>query len=148
MKLIRYTLLIALALNVACGRQGPPRPPEDFAPGRVANLRITADVDGVKLFWQTPETSATGGALGSLSSFVVKRAEDQTEGRLRYQELSKIAVEANAGKDTVYEYRDDKLTPGGRYVYYIEALNEDKVAGPASQALRVFFRGSSSVIER
>lgn len=147
MKLIKYFLLTALALNVACGRQGPPRPPEDFAPGSVSNVRVAADVDGVTLFWQIPETTATGKELTDLASFIVRRAVDKKEGRLSYEELATIAVDP-AVKQAQYEYRDNSVTAGERYIYNIDALNKDEVAGPASESLRVFFRGSSSIIER
>lgn len=147
MKLLKCILLICLSTTlISCGRQGPPRPPEDFAPARVANLRIAPDVGGLTLLWGAPKVTASGKVLENLSAFVVRRAEYSEEERVDYEEIA--TVNAEADPEAVYQYRDVGLIPGTRYVYFVEAVNSDEVAGPASDVLKVYFRGSSSIIER
>lgn len=144
-------LLIILALSVAangCGRKGPPKPPEDFAPSPVLNLNVDGSVNGIKLSWEAPPTDPDKDEedLKALSGFIVEKCLYSKDGDDDFQEISEIKIKEAA--ETKFSFTDTKVEPGKIYNYQVRPFNLDQVNGEPGQTLRVTYLGENSRVER
>lgn len=151
------TLLLCLSVTVllACGKKGPPLPPEDLSPQRVRSIVAEGSVTSIDLQWKAPQTSVSGRALSNLDGFVLRRAlVKSSEGSLvrgRFQSIAKIRYQTETGlsglaRDFVYKDRD--VSAGQTYDYQVSAENKQGYEGQPSEIIRVLFKGRSSEIER
>ncbi len=77
----RRHVLLALALTLAaCGRRGPPRPPQTRLPRPVADLRGEVRADAIELSWTNPERRADDSRLRDLVVARLFRTEDVGHG--------------------------------------------------------------------
>lgn len=148
-------LMLLICFGFGCGKKGPPKPPENFAPAVVMFFSADGVVDGVNLSWQEPESKANGEDLDDLVGFVVMKRAHLKDGKSRYRKLAEIPAKkpADSNKQTdetvklSYRVLDREVEPGKRYEYYVTAYNEDSVEGVWSPVLRVTFVGESSIVE-
>ena len=75
MSILKVCTLFVLLSLTACGKYGPPLPPERLAPKPVQQLVVKGGAEGVKISWDAPERDIRGKALQSLDGFRVYRAQ-------------------------------------------------------------------------
>jgi len=143
--LILASCLLTLS---ACGRKGPPKPPEDFAPNPVLNLNVEGSTSGVKLTWETPpiDPDKDEEDLKALAGFVINRSPYSKEGKDNFDQIGKLEVKL--ATDTKFSFIDEKVEPGKIYNYQVRPFNVDRVNGEPGQTLRVTYLGENSRVER
>ncbi len=122
------TLRILLTLSgLACGRKGPPRPPEDVLPQTISDLSAANVTDGVQLSWRRPLTYTDGSRMTDLGGFVIERAIG-TEPRAAFQRLSVLAVSDRDRFRQVkqFEYVDRDSVPESTYQYRVVSFTLDR----------------------
>lgn len=152
-----HALLFFVSLSVllaACGKKGPPRPPEAIAPDPIEFFEARGTVDGVQLRWQAPQRDASGEPLTDLAGFVVQRNRYSKERSPDFEEIALIEVRPEDGEEQApsrkpvsYAYEDSDVQPGSQYEYMVLPINDDGVEGRPASVLRVTFIGEASVVE-
>jgi predicted small lipoprotein YifL len=147
--IVLLTILAFILVSVGCGRKGPPKPPEDFAPEPVLNLSVEGSVSGVKLSWETPPVDPDKDEedLKSLDGFVVERSLYSKEGDDDFDDIGRIYLKKDA-TDTKFSFNDPNVEPGKIYNYQVRPFNVDQVNGEPGQTLRVTYLGENSRVER
>lgn len=143
-------LVLAACVLAACGKAGPPVPPQARLPAPVADLRGVLEEGAVTLTWTNPQRRADQSPLRDLFEARVYRHEDdgfvppkpalQTQGRIAgYQEIAVIALSGSAsGGPRAHAMRfvdREGLRAGRRYTYVV--LVEDsrgRVSPPSTRA--------------
>ena len=143
----------ALAL-AACGKKGPPVPPEVRLPAVPAAVHGSIDEQAVVVSWTAPGTRMDGSRLRRISRYRVFRREEDaaappksamlSSGRVvGYDEVATIATDAPApatvqgSSVTWVDHR--ALSPGRRYVYVVTAEDELGRSSAPSERLVVPF---------
>ena len=174
--LLFFCLFLLGILIAGCGRKTPPKPPEEFAPRQVEFFEVSGTVDGVELRWAAPKLKADGTSLDDLDHFRVMRAIYQSKRAPRFKKLAHLeyqglqdgskvdgqeekkkgmgfaglAPSKKKGSDEVveqFQYLDEQVEPGVRYVYYVAPYNRNGVGGELSPLLSVVFVGEASQVE-
>ena len=146
-------LLIGLALT-ACGKKGPPLPPEVRLPIPPAGLRASIDENAILLTWTNPGTRIDGSRLRDLTEVRLYRREDTDDGPLKpailsrgrivgYEQIAAIRLDSPApatvrGLNVEWVDRSG-LVPGHRYVYVLTALDAQGRSSPPSERRPVTF---------
>jgi hypothetical protein len=146
-------LLLPLSL-AACGRRGPPVPPESRLPAAVTDLQAVIRPGGIELTWSLPERRVDQSRLRDVVLARVYRTEDTgtgtprvallERGRIRgYDEIAAIRVTmpapATIEGGRVRLVDQARLATGRRYTYVV--LSEDstgRVSPPSSRATVAF----------
>jgi hypothetical protein len=133
---------------ISCGRKGPPKPPEDFAPSPVLNLNVEGTVSGVSLTWEAPPVDPDKDEedLKDLRGFIVQRSPYTKENDAEFDQLGSMQV--TDPTQTKFSFVDKSPEPGKIYNYQVLPYNVDRVNGEPGQTLRVTFLGESSRVER
>lgn len=140
--------LIAVAC-LGCGRKGPPKPPEAYAPPPVEGLGVEGKIEGLNFTWKAPEVENSTSEIDPivLGGFVVERVEYNREEKGELVPLAFVPLNADATvKD--YTYLDKEVQPGKTYDYAIVPQSDDGNIGEPKQVLRVTFVGANSKVER
>ncbi|MDC0358178.1 hypothetical protein OAO01_05120 [Oligoflexia bacterium] len=175
---IKFSVSIVLVLTMtvffsACGRLGPPLPPEAFSPQAVQYLETFPELHAVRFAWESPGGDLRGQELESMDGYRIYRREllkeaDLVEDEDEFEIITsvedkhvKVREELRdaaklAGKPArnisaepalkIFEYTDSDVQPGKTYLYKIVPFNQDDVEGQVLQLVRVLFRGESSEI--
>ncbi len=175
MKSVSLFLLIWVScLLSACGKFGPPIPPESLSPRPVAALGVSADAQGVKLTWNASPADQRGEELKTMDGYYVYRsvldplASPQARGQVSYEllgtiedkhitELKRLREEAlAAGKPTrrvkvdptleSFEFVDKNVENGKLYMYKVVPFNQGGVEGQFNQFAKVLFKAENSEI--
>jgi hypothetical protein len=142
----KILLLTTLLLVVACGKKGPPVPPETFAPSPVKYLVVSGKPNAIVINWEAPNTNASADLLDDLSGFEIKKAKVFDKLQPRFRKLVKIPLgDVIAGEQKKFTYSDTDVAAGDTYEYFISAYNLDGTQG-ATNWIKVIFRGQSSII--
>ncbi len=166
-------VFLVVAPFFGCGRMGQPFAPEQLAPVAVRNLEIIAEPTSVLLTWESPERDRRGKELKSMNGYYVKRRvvtkpSDMTDPEVESERLKVIVDQHVVERDrlrkeardanrpshrvsvpaqmTKFEFRDNDVQAGGRYVYEIVPVNQETVEGEVRQPVKVLFRGEASEI--
>ena len=173
-KYFNVFLLFLLVFNLsACGKYGPPLPPEAFSPRAIEDLQVSSKVSGVKFSWRSPSLDLQGEELEDLDGYFIFRRVAKNSAALVMDEeefdeiarLEDVSVSEREERREVareeglptrkisskpeleyFEYLDEGLTPGVTYIYKIVPFNQGEVEGQVTQLIEIFFRGSSSEI--
>ena len=131
-------LLLLIALLLACGRKGPPRPPEDVLPQTIPDLSAANVTDGVQLSWRRPLTYADGSRMTDLGGFVVERAIG-TEPRAAFQRVTVLAVSDRDRLRQVkrFEYVDRDTVPESTYQYRVVSFTLDRYFSAPSNVVTI-----------
>jgi hypothetical protein len=137
-----YTSLLPLALclltvaALSCGRKGPPRPPEDVLPRRIADLGASNTADGIQLSWRRPESYASGERMTDLGGFMVERASGAA---LDYQRVAVLEVTDRDRFRQVkrFKHLDRDVTPGVAYRYRVVSFTVDRYFSEPSNAVTI-----------
>jgi predicted small lipoprotein YifL len=146
-------LLIGLAL-AACGKKGPPLPPEVRLPIPPAGLRASIDENAILVTWTNPGTRIDGSRLKDLTEVRLYRREDTDNGPLKpailsrgrivgYEQIAAIRLDSPApatvrGMNVEWVDRSG-LVPGHRYVYVLTALDAQGRSSPPSERRPITF---------
>jgi predicted small lipoprotein YifL len=146
-------LLIVLAL-AACGKKGPPVPPEVRLPAPPAGLRASIDENAILVSWTNPGTRIDGSRLRDLTEVRLYRREDADDGPLKpailssgrvvgYDQIAAIRLDAPAPAvvhGTSVQWVDRSgLVAGHRYVYVLTALDGLGRSSPPSERRPITF---------
>lgn len=142
-------LLLAVIAATACGKVGPPVPPETRLPQPVTDLGAVVEDGGVVLTWTNPTRRVDNTVLRDLRAVRVYRSGDDGRGEPRaallrrgrivgWDEVKTIDLElggARAPRDQPVRLEDrEGLVPARRYSYVV--LTEDaqgRVSSPSSR---------------
>ncbi|NMC63002.1 MAG: hypothetical protein GYA55_07520 [SAR324 cluster bacterium] len=166
-------VLILSSLILSCGRYGPPRPPEVFAPKAVSELLVTPASDKLTFQWKSPEKDLRDKELKSLDGYYVMRASEkdvknssELEKSLvkigevddpNVKERDKLRKEAREkgeisrrvhipSEKKIFTFEDKDLNVGETYLYRIIPFNQGDEKGKASSIVKVLFKGEQSDI--
>lgn len=146
-------LLIGLAL-AACGKKGPPMPPEVRLPVPPAGLRASIDENAIFVSWTNPGTRIDGSRLKDLAEVRLYRREDSDDGPLKpailaggrvvgYDQIAAIRLDAPGAASvhgsSVQWVDRSGLVPGHRYVYVLTALDALGRSSPPSERRPITF---------
>jgi hypothetical protein len=173
-RFIITSLLLLLALN-ACGKYSKPLPPESFAPAAVKDLTVLPTVQGVAFNWVAPTTNSRSDELKDLEGYRIYRRELGQNARLKdpfaefeliaeivdthLKELNELKAKAQAQgqisrrvtlpeERSRFQYLDNSVVSGKRYLYQIIPINQGGVEGIFSERIDVLFRGEISQVVR
>lgn len=171
--IIALLILTGAGSLAGCGKYAPPRPPEDFSPGQVESLQVTAQMQGVQFKWSSPDKDLRGRTLKTIEGYRIYRKElvhphnvldesvdeelietipdthlAELEGLRRQAEeqgqlTRRVKVDLEKMK---FEFTDINVRAGQTYVYRIVPFNQGGVEGAANQLVKVLFRGESSEV--
>ncbi len=170
----RLSLVLLLLVPCACGKYGPPLPPEALSPRAVKDLEVKASLEGVKFSWRAPESDLRGKDLRSMDGYrIYRHTAASSQGRSPLSdaafelaasvedrhvlELERLQNEARAAGKPVhrvkvddalkrFEYLDKALKTGETAYYRIVPFNQADVEGESSQLVKVVFRAEASEI--
>ena len=169
-RIISLGTIVLLSVS-ACGRYGPPQPPEFFAPRHVEDLTINAQLDGIVFSWIAPSKDQRGDRLKEIEGYRIYRKDLFAETDLldpdrpfveigmiedlHLQELDARREEARRvgrpiRKVTVpaesksFRFTDSPLESGKGYLYKVVPINQNGTEGQVKNMVRVLFRGLSS----
>jgi predicted small lipoprotein YifL len=130
-------LLLAASL-LACGREGPPRPPEDVVPQTISDLTATNVAAGVQLSWSRPLHYADGERMTDLGGFIVERAVG-TEARVAFRRLTVLEV---SDRDRFrqlkrFQFVDGDTAAGTTYQYRLVSSTVDRYFSAPSNVVTI-----------
>lgn len=161
------------AFLMGCGLEGPPLPPEDFAPKDVTILETKTDAEGVILRWRSPDVDSKGDPLESLEGYIVYKREapdilawdrsnsefteltrisdpalaEVMELRKKAREEKKLSRKIKVPEERkFFEFKDKNVQKGKTYFYKVTPYNQGGVAGKASDFVKVLFNDDTSEI--
>lgn len=152
-------LTLLLFVLPGCGRKGPPKPPEDFAPKPVVSPTIAGTVDGIVISWTAPEPEEESDEEEPnppLEHFSLQKGLVEVGERVRLEEVAVVPLRASsaapvdpakAAAEKLYSYTDSEVEPGKTYQYQVLPVNVDGVEGEATVNMRATFLGENSRIE-
>lgn len=151
--------IVAVALvSAACGKKGPPIPPERRLPAAVADLSVEVQGRQVTLTWTNPRDRADKSPLRDLSAIYIFRREDAAGAESRpavadgervvgfervgvvelKRESPEVRVEGRPGRFVDAE----GLATGRRYTYVVTAVDQERRASPPSKRVMVNLSGA------
>jgi Prokaryotic lipoprotein-attachment site len=127
--------LLTLLLS-GCGRKGPPLPPEDVVPRRIADLAASNVAGGIQLSWRRPELYSDGERMTDLGGFTVERAIGAA---LTYQKIATLEVTDRDRFRQIkrFTHVDSDVTPGVAYRYRVVSFTVDRYVSAPSNAVTI-----------
>jgi hypothetical protein len=131
--LLLAALILAAVTWSACGRKTAVRPPEAVAPATIESLTVVNAIEGVRLSWRRPKSTADGGNLFDLAGFTIERSISGGP----YTLLTSIDV---ADRDRLrqarrFRYVDTDTQVGELYSYLVFAATLDGyISAPSNMA--------------
>jgi len=172
--MVRVGIVLVLCVSIAsCGRYGPPRPPEAFAPKAVNELLVTPTSDKLTFQWKSPDKDLRDKELKSLDGYYVMKAnekdvkesfeldkslvkigeiedrniEERDKLRKEAREKGEISRRVNiASEKKIFTFDDKDLSAGQTYLYRIIPFNQGDEKGKPSSIVKVLFKGEQSDI--
>jgi hypothetical protein len=162
---------LVLLVLAACGRFGPPLPPEALAPKAVEDLTAVARPQGVSFAWSAPDRDRRSRELKFIDGYRIQRKElsergDETNPDVVFEDVGfvkdnhvevreelrkearaqgKVGRRIQAPKEaTQFTFKDTKAEVGKTYMYQILPENQGGVKGVVNQIVKVAFRGDKS----
>ncbi len=156
---IAKTLLWAtlfFCLLTACGKKGPPLPPESNVPAPVSDLRAWPREGTVFLGWSIPTRNADGSKLVDLLGFKVFRldrsliSQDCPECPRNFKGVAEVDIdyplEARIEGGRVL-WADPTVKPQTEYTYLVRGYNSYRFPSPESNRVIVFWNEPPSAPE-
>jgi len=171
--MLKVFVTCACIFITACGRYGPPLPPEVLAPKAVSGLHVQGEEAGIKFAWTAPRVDQRGKELKSLDGYrlyrkvlvrpsdatnkdvkflllatiedhhVDLREEKRREARAQGKPVRRIQAPTNATK---FEYSDRAVVRGITYLYKLVPFNQEDVESVTPSITTVSFDGANSQI--
>ena len=126
----------------ACGKKGPPVPPEQKFPASVHDLNKHISEDKLILSWTIAEKKDK--QFEAPSGFIVYRAKDAINSSfcpdcpLRFIQVAEISLKNN-GVEKITTYVES-LAKGYRYAYKVRAYTKDKILGKDSNIVEFIYK--------
>src|SRR5262249_44224343 len=123
---VSRAVLLALALALACGKKGPPVPPQLVRPGTPEAFAAVVMPQGIRLSWNRPDKYSGGRKMNDLGRFVIERAP--AEGQLApFARVGEVLVtdQTRFRKDRHLEWTDGDVTAGTADLYRVTAVTLD-----------------------
>jgi len=152
----RRLLAVCLAVGAlaACGKKGPPVPPEVRVPTTPGTLHGAVNEDSIVVSWTAPGTRLDGSRLRAISLYRVYRREEADAGPVKsamlssghvvgYDEVATIRPESPAPAtvqgNTVTWVDRRALATSRRYVYVVTAEDDiGRTSGPSERLIVPF----------
>ena len=147
-------LCLAVGALAACGKKGPPVPPEVRVPTVPGDLRGAVDEQSIVVSWNAPGTRLDGSRLRKIALYRLYRREEADAGPAKsamlssghivgYDEVATIRPEAPAPatvQGSAVTWVDRRaLSMGRRYVYVVTAEDElGRTSGPSGRLIVPF----------
>jgi len=147
-------LCLAVGALAACGKKGPPVPPEVRVPTVPGALRGAVDEQSIVVSWNAPGTRLDGSRLRKIALYRLYRREEADAGPAKsamlssghivgYDEVATIRPEAPAPatvQGSAVTWVDRRaLSMGRRYVYVVTAEDElGRTSGPSGRLIVPF----------
>ena len=133
--LFKVTLLLSvvfvLCILTACGKKGPPLPPDVLPLSAVTNLSHKLKNDIVQLSWNRPK----GKGASSLKGYIVYRSRNAVDDNSLCEKCPITFIKARElHKGT--ESFSELIKPGYRYIYKVVATSEYGTIAPDSELIR------------
>ena len=128
----------------ACGKKGPPLPPESLAPAKVSGFAAQGKGDVLVLSWTIPKKNSDGSALDDLAGFKLyqrKSGEGCNTCPSEFPVYADIDIEAPGhsagavikGKRVVFTLSD--MEPGLSYFFKVAPYNKSGYLGDFSEVI-------------
>lgn len=147
-------LCLAVGALAACGKKGPPVPPEVRVPTVPGALRGAVDEQSIVVSWNAPSTRLDGSRLRKIALYHLYRREEADAGPAKsamlssgrivgYDEVATIRPESPAPatvQGSAVTWVDRRaLSMGRRYVYVVTAEDElGRTSGPSGRLIVPF----------
>lgn len=150
MKRIAVLLIVMVAL-VACGKEGPPVPPERRLPEVISDLTGAVEGNRIVLSWTSPSKRADQSRLRDLTTLRIYRREELADAPSKpaliswgqvvgYDQIAEIKLDAPAPAEVEggkVRWADTTATIGRRYVYVVTATDSIGRTSPPSNRLDI-----------
>ena len=138
--MLRNLIILKLALIfglVSCGRMGPPRAPEEFAPSEVQYFNVSGKRNGVLLKWRPPGKAGGDSDAGAVQGYYVYRWVLDKESLAPREDIGEVSHVKDKAE---YVFLDKEVVPAQAYQYAVVAYNDDS-AGVYKFIARLVYRG-------
>jgi hypothetical protein len=139
--------VILPVLSAGCGKEGPPKIPEEHAPAPIETISGTGRVDGLQIDWSAPELDASGDELSGLGGFRVMKRLVVKEEKTEFVEVAVVPAKPAYVPGDSYTYLDDKVTGGKVYEYRVVAMDAEEAESLGNKTIRVNFVGENSTVQ-
>lgn len=167
----RSAALVCIAALAACGRYGPPHPPEDLAPKAVTDVQVTPSAASVVISWKSPDKDVRGKELKSLEGYTLFRVSERDrdteapfeqslkeagsvedanlealkEARKEARERGEISRRVKTPDEKrKFTWEDKDVKEGETYLYRVVPINQGGEKGTPSSIIKVLFKGEQS----
>jgi hypothetical protein len=134
------TLMASAFLLDGCGKKAMPEPPSGRRPPKVTDLSYSISENDIKLSWSIPKTNAE--ARSPIAGFFIYRSKqshieaDCPNCPIRYLRIGEVLVRRGApGQSEPAVVYTDTIEPGYRYIYKVEAYDDDSITGRDSNVI-------------
>jgi fibronectin type 3 domain-containing protein len=141
-----------ITLLVACGKEGPPVPPERRLPEVISDLMGAVEGNRIVLSWTSPSKRADQSRLRDLTTLRIYRREELADAPSKpaliswgqvvgYDQIAEIKLDAPAPAEVEggkVRWADTTATIGRRYVYVVTATDSIGRTSPPSNRLDIF----------
>ncbi len=145
-KTIIWAILL-ISFFVACGKKGPPLPPESNVPAAVSDLRAWPREGEVFLEWTIPTRNVEGSKVGDLLGFRVFRLDRSLDSSCpecpaNFRPVAEIDIDFPRGarvEGGKVLWQDATIKPRNEYTYFVLSYNFYKTPSPQSNWVKVFW---------
>ena len=147
--------ILFFSLFPACGKKGPPLPPESNVPAAVSDLRTWPREGALFLGWTVPTRNVDGSKLQDLLGFKVFRSDRSMnsscpECPVNFRAVAEIDIDYPRGAQVEAGrvlWQDPAVKPQTEYTYFVLAYNPYKSPSPDSNRVKVFWDDPPSAPE-
>ena len=126
-----FSAVFVLCIVTACGKKGPPLPPDVLPLPAVTTLSHNLKNDSVHLSWNRPK----GKGASSLKGYIVYRSRKAVDDNSLCEKCPITFIKARElHKGT--EAFSELIKPGYRYIYKVVATSEYGIIAPDSELIR------------
>jgi len=139
--------ILLLSLFTACGKKGPPLPPESNISAAVSDLQAWSRDGAVFLGWTVPTRNVEGARLRDLLGFRVFRLDRPLDSscpecQANFRPVAEIDIDYPRGariEGGRVLWQDPGIRPRNEYTYFVLAYNSYKVPSRESNRVKIFW---------
>jgi predicted small lipoprotein YifL len=141
-----WTILV-ISFFAACGKKGPPLPPESNIPAAVSDLQAWSREGAVFLGWTVPSRNVEGSKFEDLLGFRVFRLDRSLDSSCpecpaNFRPVVEIDIDYPRGariEGGKVLWQDATIKPRNEYTYFVLAYNFYKAPSPESNRVKIFW---------
>jgi predicted small lipoprotein YifL len=135
---------VLISLLPACGKKGPPLPPESLVPGQISGLTAQGKPEGLVLSWNIPKKNNDGSNLDDLAGFKIyqkKSGEGCDSCPSEFPVYADIDIEAPGHSDNARIQGNrlilnlPEMEPGLSYSFKVAPYNKSGYFGEFSEVI-------------